>query len=140
MEKLKQFFTFGLLLRLVLVGVFIVIFNHFYSKQESEKTEKLKECSFFTVITPIKMPDRRKMYYFYNYHSERHENNTSVNEDDLGAGYTSENALKKRYWIQVHCNDFQTDRVRWDVPVPDTLQYIPVNGWDKIPYGLDAGK
>jgi len=56
--------------------------------------------------------------------------------------YGWEHSLKKgeRYFLETACHDPYLSEACWDIKVPDTLQFIPENGWDKIPYGLDKGK
>ena len=86
------------------------------------------------------MPDSHKMYFFYYHKGIKKEGSTSVGATELGAFYTKTSALSKRYWIQIYCEDFDVNKVLWKINVPDTLQNIPANGWDKIPYSLDKLK
>ncbi len=44
----------------------------------------------------------------------------------------------KKYFVKISCTNPDISELCWEVVVPDTLQYIPPNGWDKIPYGLDT--
>lgn len=44
---------------------------------------------------------------------------------------------EKRYFVSFSCSSPAISRVIWDIPVPDTLSYIPKDGWDGIPYSLD---
>ena len=39
-------------------------------------------------------------------------------------------------FLKVTCNQDGLGKVLWDIPVPDTLTFIPKNGWDEMPYGL----
>lgn len=48
--------------------------------------------------------------------------------------------IGKRYFLKVSCNDPENFRDYEEFFVPDTLQYIPENGWDEIPYGLGDKK
>ena len=117
-----------------------IVFAFFYVRQERGITKKLNECSFFTVLTPVRMPSSNQMYFSYYYNYKRYEGGTSVGPDDIGYRWSNRSIMNNRYWVQVYCKDFEVTRVRWEYEVPDTLQYIPANGWDKIPYGLDKLK
>lgn len=122
--------------RLILVFFIFCIIFFFYFKQENRITENLKECSFYTVIDPKRMSDNNTMYFDFSYNAQNYSFSSSVGSSDLGLFYTRELALSRRYWIQVNCDNFKTQRVLWKIPVPDTLKYIPPKGWKKIPYGL----
>lgn len=125
---------------LIFIVICGIIFAFFYFRQESRITVKLNECSFFTIMTPVRMPSSTKMYFSYYYNNKKYESSTSVGADDVGYHWSNKSILNNRYWVQVYCKDFTVDRIRWEYPVPDTLQYIPDKGWDKIPYGLDTVK
>jgi hypothetical protein len=62
----------------------------------------------------------------------------SVRAEDAGLTYTKRSVMSKRYFVRVFCDDLQVNRIHWDIPVPDTLTYVPPNGWHNIPYGLDS--
>jgi hypothetical protein len=47
--------------------------------------------------------------------------------------------MNERFWVRVYCKDFSVNRIYWEAKVPDTLQFIPPNGWKEIPYGLGDG-
>lgn len=76
------------------------------------------------------------MNYDFYYNDSRYSSSSTVSALDLGFSYTPDIAMSGRYWIQVYCKNFETHRILWKVPVPDTLTYIPPKGWKKIPYGL----
>lgn len=45
-------------------------------------------------------------------------------------------AEKKRFFVKYSCVDNNISKLIWNVSVPDTLKYIPADGWAKIPYNL----
>lgn len=105
--KWRQEDTLGV----ILMSIFIAFFYYLSSRQEEGISIKLKECSFYTIITPIRMPDSHKMYFYYIYNNKRYESSGSVGAEDLGFFYTKNSALRGRYWLQVYCKDFKVDRV-----------------------------
>ncbi|UBM59519.1 hypothetical protein LAG90_02465 [Marinilongibacter aquaticus] len=121
------------------LGVFAicaVIFAIFYTRQEKKLTKELEECSFVTIMYPVRMPDSGKVYFYFICKNRKIE---SSGELGMKVGYwkSKKLVLGGRYWVQISCDDLQTNRVLWDVPVPDTLNYVPPKGWKSIPYGLD---
>lgn len=117
-----------------------VLFTIFYNKQENEITRKLDSCSFYSLITPIRMPDYHTLYFSFVYKGKIIKSSTSVGADDAGFTYTKRSVMSKRYFVRVFCDDLQVNRVQWDIPVPDSLNNVPVNGWGNIPYELDKLK
>ncbi len=99
-------------------------------------SRKLNECSFFTIMTPIRMPNSHRVYFSYYYKNVQYEGSSNVGAEDLGF-YSINEILSNRYWVQVNCKDFNIKRVRWEYTVPDTLQFVPANGWNTIPYDLE---
>ncbi len=112
----------------------LILFFISYYKQEEGITDKLNECSFYTIISPIRMPDSIKLYFSFSHDGNTINSSSSVGAGDLGAWYSMNQVLNSRFFIRVNCDDFQVNRVLWDIPVPDTLQHAPPKGWDKIPY------
>lgn len=45
-------------------------------------------------------------------------------------------AEKKRLFVKYSCVNNHISKLIWNVSVPDTLNYIPADGWAKIPYNL----
>ncbi|MCR9064017.1 MAG: hypothetical protein NXI00_08635 [Cytophagales bacterium] len=83
------------------------------------------------------MPDSSKLYFSFSHDGNTINSSSSVGAGDLGAWYSKNQVLNSRFFIRVDCDDFQVNRVLWDIPVPDTLQHAPPKGWDKIPYDLE---
>ena len=49
--------------------------------------------------------------------------------------------MSNRYWVQISCTDFRYREMHyWDIKVPDTLSYVPFEGWKEIPYDLGENK
>lgn len=115
----------------------IIVFCTAYFIQEHNANSKIESCPIVTVAYPIRMPDSHKLYFFYHYRGKRYEDAASLGSDDLGCCYTIREVLASRFWVQVYCKDLSVSRIYWEAKVPDTLQYIPANGWDKIPYGFE---
>ena len=46
----------------------------------------------------------------------------------------------ERFFLKIACENPNMGEAYWNIKIPDTLQNIPVNGWDKVPYGLDKSK
>ncbi|WP_367916519.1 hypothetical protein [Leadbetterella sp. DM7] len=122
--------------KIIILLVLLAIFHIFYVRQEDDITAKLEECSFYTIMEPRIMHSSDYLYYDFYYDHKRYSSSTTLGSEDVGIGHTKESVMRERYWIQVYCNDFKTDRILWKIPVPDTLKYIPPKGWKKIPYGL----
>lgn len=122
---------------LIFIIVCAVLFYFFYSSQEKKISQKLDKCSFFTIMVPIRMPNSHKVYFYYYYKNVKYENSSSIGAEDLGPFYSMGEILRNRYWVQVSCEDVNINRVKWEFTVPDSLQFVPINGWNTIPYGLD---
>ncbi|WP_147322774.1 hypothetical protein [Emticicia sp. C21] len=58
-------------------------------------------------------------------------------DDDYGGKMKNKG---ERYFIVLSCTRPNFSEAYWDIPVPDTLKFIPQNGWDKIPYNLEKIK
>lgn len=113
-----------------------ILFYIFHKNEEKNENIKLEECSFYTIAIPIKMSSSHRLFFYYKYGGNRYEYFHYVSANDLGAFYTQKSILKGRYWLRVYCKDSKILRIYWKIKVPDTIQYIPINGWKEIPYGL----
>lgn len=122
---------------LVLFAIFLLIFFFLYLKQEMGISRKLNECSFFTIMTPFRMPNSHRVYFYYYYKNVQYEGSSNVGAEDLGFSYNSYEILNNRYLVQVNCKDFNINRVRWEYIVPDSLHFVPANGWNTVPYDLE---
>ena len=129
----------GPIVRILFIGVpilCVLALTIFHIRQESEIERKFNECSFFTVATPTEMTTSHNLYFKFYYNGKNYDENTDVGAENLGLFYTKQSAMSTRYWVRVYCKDLNINRMYWDAKVPDTLQYIPKEGWKEIPYGL----
>ena len=103
------------------------------------KNQVLNECTKITVASPYEIGGGYKtgynMYYTYTLNSTQIKDYDGVDKGDYNANGESY-YLKKRFFLKVSCNDVKNTKIIWSVLVPDTLNYVPANGWDKIPYNL----
>jgi len=42
----------------------------------------------------------------------------------------------KKYFVKLSCDSPSISELIWDIEVPNTLKFIPIDGWPKIPYEL----
>lgn len=120
------------------IGVFlliILIFNYIYSLKR--KNKKLDECSFYTIIHPIRMPDTHKLYFYFFYNKIKIESSANLSAEQYIEWKNVKHILSKRFLARIHCTEKYINRVYWAVPISDTLQNVPENGWKQIPYGFD---
>lgn len=131
-EKKFNLSSFGWL-TLIIGGTFLALFI-----QEEYEEKKLNECQRVTIAYPIKFSGRSKIYYKFTLNGKSFEHGYTMPFPTMGKFERGEHLLKERFWIRVNCNDDYYNKIVWDVNVPDTLQYIPASGWDKIPYNLNT--
>jgi hypothetical protein len=120
-----------------LIFIDIIWKNHSLDK-------KLSNCSFYTIGEPTKVYMLRGgvwVKYKYTINSIVINSEDGVGPNDTHEWWTidMEKLKNRRLMLQVYCDDLNENRILWDVPVPDTLQFIPPNGWKEIPYGLGDG-
>jgi hypothetical protein len=112
-----------------------------YFIQEQMAQSNIYECPKFTVGYPQKFIPQGHIFYYFYYGSHKQENSFII--DTGGQKGVFENSEKElmntRFWIQLNCKKPHINRIYWDAKVPDTLQFIPPNGWKEIPYGLADG-
>jgi hypothetical protein len=116
--------------------VLFLSFILFWVWDSHRLSHKFKECSFYTIATPTEMTNSHSLYFTFSYKGKIYDSYTTVGAEDLGLWYTQKSAMSRRYWVKVSCADLRFDEMQWEIKVPDTLQYIPFNGWKEIPYGL----
>lgn len=112
----------------------------YYQKLKLQK--KLNNCSKYTIAKIPKIYKSNgvvKIRYLFKIQNTIVESKTGVGPTDTGEWWeiNTENLKNRKLIIKVYCKDYNENSVLWDINVPDTIQYIPHNGWDKIPYGLD---
>ena len=127
-QKLPPYFT---PLWVIAIGLFV-----FWIWNSQRRGSAFDKCSFYTIATPNDMTNR-SLYFTYNYQGKIYEGSATIGSNNLGLWYTKKSVLSTRYWVKVSCANLLFKEMQWEVKVPDTLQYIPPNGWDKIPYSLE---
>ncbi len=109
-----------------------------YSIQETNLTNELEECSFYTIVYPTKfVGSTMSFYYFLN--GRKYEDSSRCSADDIGEsgfGISKSKAFKEHYLIQISCKDSTNNRVRYEFEIPINLM-PPVNGWKYKPSGLN---
>lgn len=124
----------------VTISIVVVIFLILvYLIQNKRLSEKLAHCSSYTIAEVTRVYRLRGMahvVYWYKIGTQKVENDKSVNVYDTGESWmvNLHNLQKRRLLIQVYCADKTEHRIRWDIQVPDTLRYIPVEGWKELPF------
>ena len=62
----------------------IVGFILFYNAQEQAESDKLAECNFYTVATPVRMSGTHKLYFYFQFEEKRYDDSERVYAGDLG--------------------------------------------------------
>ncbi len=123
------------------ISIFIFLFIIFYRGQERETLDKLSNCRFITLIKPLRMPDSGTLYFSFRHSGKIFKGKSiGIGAEDLGMWYSKNLILNSRFFIEVNCHDFNTNKILWEIPVPDTLEFVPLEGWKEVPYGLDTYK
>ncbi len=110
--------------------------------QEKRLDNELDECSIYSVADVTKVYQLRGITYAkYKFRIDTTVINdeTSVGPTDTGEWWDidREKLRKRRLLIKISCRNFNANKVIWDSFVPDTLKFIPANGWKKIPFSLE---
>ncbi len=114
------------------------LYSYFLLKRQ------FKECVAFTIVKVKRVYKSRqitRVEYGYTVNSQNFEHTGSIglfdeSKDRIWGPNFQELSNKKRLLIKFYCKDASKHIVLWDAKVPDTLQFIPPNGWKEIPYGL----
>ena len=120
----------------------VIIFLTLYGRYRSQELiNKLHSCSYYTISKPVRAYKRNwmpRLTYSYTIKSQKIEETESVGVLESGSiwGIDLDELSHKRLLVQVYCKDLNKHKILWDITIPDTLQYIPANGWKEIPYGL----
>jgi hypothetical protein len=116
-----------ILIVVVLLGVSLRIFYRNY---------KISLCNTIYIAKPIDISGGLKTGFTIHYTFKKNSNsiNGSDDLDKKGLSNNGENYyMKKRFFVKVACSDDSNSEIVWDVPVPDSLTYVPDNGWNEIP-------
>jgi hypothetical protein len=100
------------------------------------KNKKLDECSFYTIIHPIRMPDTHKLYFYYFLNNVKIESSASLSAEHYSEWINVKHFLSKRFLARINCTDKYVNRIYWSIPILDSLQHVPEAGWKEIPNGF----
>ena len=99
---------------------------------------KLSDCSVYTIAVN-KRVKYLKLNPWFDYDFS-YKNQVLTRDARIPSSETNEwervNKAEwenRRFWVQVHCEDAKTHKILWDYKVPDTLRFIPQNGWNELP-------
>ena len=122
----------GALAFIVMVGGTLLA----YYFQEKRANEEINSCTIITVAYPKRWVSKATLYYYFYIKGKKLEDGETMRHLTMGKFERGRHLMKDRFWVRVYCKDLQVNRIYWDAKVPDTLQYIPKEGWKEIPYGL----
>ena len=117
---------------LILFGIFLLLYYY----QEKRIESKLESCSVITIAYPKKFVPNGHIYYNFTLNNLTIEDSYTIPFPTMGKFHRNSTLLSMRFWIRVYCDDYEVNKIYWDANVPDTLQFIPKNGWKEIPYGI----
>lgn len=126
------------------VIMIIVIVYDFYYRNEVSKN--MKECSRYTIGEIKSVYTSRwmtRIKYQFQARQIRVEHNTTVGRSESEDGWwiDKEKLKERRLLIQYYCKEPKSiHKIFWDIKVPDTLSYVPFEGWKEIPYDLGENK
>jgi hypothetical protein len=124
---------------IILLGLCAV----FYVRDRIRLNSKLGKCSLYTVAKVTRIKYRKShawIVYEYKFKGNAIEKDDPANPGSFDEWLNKDiqELAKRRFWVQMSCEDPNFHKLLWDVAVPDTLQNIPVNGWEKLPFGLKS--
>ncbi|SOE21434.1 hypothetical protein SAMN06298216_1902 [Spirosomataceae bacterium TFI 002] len=135
-QKIYSYISNNYKFILIIFALFL-IFQIVEFGQGERISKRLQDCSYVSVLTPIRMPDTHSVFFNYEYQGKKNKGYTIVGAEDVGYLYTKTEILHSRFFVRISCFNPKMFSVVWDIKVPDSLTFVPKNGWDKIPYGLD---
>ena len=117
---------------------FLVLIIALLSKQWYNKN-KISTCHKVTIATVIggsgSFSTRRGLTYTYKYNSIQFSDSDG-NIQDYSYFKDFKKYKNKKYFVKLSCDNPSISELIWDIEVPDTLKFIPIDGWSKIPYEL----
>lgn len=116
-----------------------------YFRQKITLSNKLASCTKYTIakVTRIKY---RKFHpwivYEFNFNGKVFEMDDPANPQNTGEWLSTDvkSLAKRKFWVQLSCENPDFHNLLWDIAVPDTFKYIPANGWEKLPSELKPYK
>ncbi|WP_207509788.1 hypothetical protein [Telluribacter humicola] len=131
-------------IKLAIFFILVALFMVFYAYDKYRLQEKLRQCSIYTVAKPtrtFRLRGKFRLEYIYIINGEKFIMDDPANIYDTGGSWwerNKEELMRRRYWIQVWCEDYRKHKILWDLDVPDSLVTIPGLGWKELPAGLPA--
>lgn len=118
-----------------IVLVLIILVNQYINKI------KIDSCNRVSIATITggagSFSTGRSLLYTYKYSDNEFRGSDGDGIKDYNTFRDFSIYKDKKYFVKFSCEKPNISKLCWDIPVPDTLQFIPSNGWDKIPYGLN---
>lgn len=120
-----------LIFAFVIIGLLI---HHFSNEGE------VKECSRITIATITGksggFSTAKTLNYVYKCDAKVFfgADGEGIKDYDFYKNFNI--AEKKRFFVKYSCVNNNISKLVWNISVPDTLTYIPADGWAKIPYDL----
>lgn len=123
------------------VTVFLLLvvgtISYLYYKQEKEMDQYFAECSRYTIANVQRAYLNRtttRITYTFRINSQTFSGTSNVGPFDTGEVWfiDREKLKKRRLMIQAYCKDPHAHEILWNVPVPDSLNKIPDEGWSSI--------
>ncbi|MBC7572381.1 MAG: hypothetical protein H7319_22015 [Spirosoma sp.] len=102
-------------------------------------SEQLAECSIYSVAHINRVYKLRSMAhieYDYSVGGRVFQSDEPVNSFDTGEIWSVdfEKLSKRRLLLAIYYSKPDVNRILWDIPVPDTLRHISIEGWREVPF------
>ena len=117
----------------------VVLLISWYFFARAYEDHQFDKCSRYTIAKVERVKHRNLkawIVYSFTLNNKKVEYDNPANPTDTGDWLKDdENSLiKRRFWIRVYCNDYDVHRLLWKPAVPETLKYIPNDGWTNAPF------
>jgi hypothetical protein len=100
------------------------------------REERIQSCPYITIAYPTRWRPQASFDFYFYMNGKKREGSVTMTFPTMGKYERGRHLLKERFWVRANCKDYRDNKIYWNITVPDTLQYIPPNGWKEIPYGL----
>jgi hypothetical protein len=106
-------------------------------------SKKINSCSIYTVaqITDIyQLRGQTRIGYQYKINAKTVKADKGVTNFDTNESWSvdTKKLSKRRLLLRVYCKDVSIHQIEWDTYVPDTLRYVPRQGWHTMPFSTTA--
>ncbi|MBO0939084.1 hypothetical protein J2I47_21195 [Fibrella sp. HMF5335] len=120
---------------LLCVIAFFLTFE--YVKKQSREKE-FAQCSRFTIAKVDRLKYRKLRYeiiYSFSINEKQIEYDDRTGPNDTGDWLSQkpDSLRHRRFWVQLDCGDPKTHKLLWDYRVPDSVSFIPKEGWKTLP-------